>query len=263
MTQTPFDNLNVRKPGFWRRQFMPIPTPAQDKFDVLFAVVLPILVLAGDPIIFKGGGGYLGRPILENYQLQAYLVSTLEIGLFLTWRTFRLQLRAYAAVFAGFFFAATIFSMVIGIAIFPLSLVGLIVVVGAFGFIPFLTAFVFLRNGVRAARIQVTGATLRFRLSLALLSGALAIGLPMFTAMTIERSISSNIQMMVVGDATDAKIAATRLKRFRFIPVKYTEQLALAGLNETNPAKRQTIDKVYREITGEDLEKRRHPMFLD
>jgi hypothetical protein len=264
MTQTPFNNGGAKKPGFWKRQFAPVPTEAQDRFDSIFAVVLPLLCLVADPIVFKGLTPALRNyALLADYQLLAYLVSTVEVGLFLTWRTFRLRLRPYATAFAGFFFAAAIFSGVIGLAILPYSLFALILVVGILGFIPFLTAFVFLRNGVRAMRIQVTASSLTHRFAVALLSAVLVIALPVFTNMTIETALDSTVESMIEGNATEAQLAALRLREFRFVPSKYTDRIATAYSHESDPVKRSTFNAVYQDITGEDLEIRQRMRYFD
>ena len=263
MAHTTFNNAGAPKLGFWRRQFAPIPTKAQDTFDSIFAVVLPIACVVADPIVFKAVmPGLRGHAILADYQLVAYLVTTFEIGLFLTWQTFRLRLRPYAPAFAGFFFAATFFSIAIGLALLPYSIVGLIVIMGALGFIPFLTAFVFLRNAIRAMRIQVTAASLQLRFALAVTSAVLVLALPIFINMTVENAVGSTVNSMIDGDETQAQLAALRLRKFQFVPSKFTEQIAEAYLHEGNAVKRSTFNAVYRDITGEDLEVRSPIMMI-
>lgn len=262
MTQTTFNNIGAKKIGFWKRQFAPIPTEAQDKFDSIFAIVLPLLCLVADPFVFKGLGPLRNQAILGDYQLLAYLVTTVEIGLFLMWRTFRLKLRPYAPAFAGFFITAAIFSTVIGLAILPYTVIGLVLVVGVLGFIPFLTAFVFLRTGIRATRIQVTAASLRLRFAVAVLSGVLVIALPMFTNMAVETAIDATVDSMIAGDGTQAQLAAIRLRKFQFVPGKYTDRIAVAYSHEIDPVKRSTFNAVYRDITGEDLEIRHQMMMM-
>jgi hypothetical protein len=253
MTQAPFYNVGTKQPGFWARQFAPIPTPAQDKFDSVFAIVLPILFLVLDPVVFKSlevmGPGYL-----EHYQLLAYLFCSLEIGLFLTWRTFRLPLRRFSSVFAGAFFAGAIFSTVIGIVILPLSVLGALIVIGLFGFTPFITAFVFLRNGVRAARININGAALYSRLSAAVLSGALAFGMPVAAQAKVESDVSAAMDALISGTPAEAEAAAQRLKKYHFVSRKHCNEIVTAYPNTINPAKRALLERTYREITGDELE---------
>ena len=262
MTQAPFYNVGTKKQGFWARQFAPIPTPAQDKFDSLFAIVLPILFLVLDPVVFKSldlmGPGYL-----EDYQLLAYLFCSLEMGLFLTWRTFRLPLRRFSSVFAGAFFAGAIFSTVIGILILPLTLLGALIVIGMFGFTPFITAFVFLRNAVRAARINIHGAAWYSRLSAAVLSGALAFGMPVAAQAKVESDVSAAVNALISGTPAEAEAAAQRLGRYHFVSRKHCNQIVTAYPNTVNPAKRALLERTYKEITGDELEWRSQRNMFD
>jgi len=262
MTQAPFYNVGTKKAGFWKRQFAPIPTPAQDKFDSVFAIVLPILFLVLDPVVFKSPG-LLGMAYLEDYQLLAYLFCSLEIGLFLTWRTFRLPLRRHSTVFAGAFFAGAIFSIVIGVVILPLSVLGLMFIIGIFGFTPFVTAFVFLRNGVRAARININGAAWLPRLSAAAFGAALVFGMPLAVQAKVESDVSSLIDTIISGSAPEAEAAAQRLKTYRFVSRDHYNAIVAAYYKESNTTKRAMLERTYREITGEELEWRHRSGLFD
>jgi len=255
--------FGAKRPRFWVRQFTPIPTRTQDTFDIIFAVVLPVLVLAMDPLVFKGNS--FGSPLLQDYQLVAYLVCTIEMGLFLTWRTFRRQLVEFAPVFAGVFFAGAMFSAFIGVFILPYSVIGLIfLLIGALGFIPFLTALVFFRNGVRALKANVNNSSFLYRLSVATLSAVLVIGLPFLASIQLERSISASVDTLIAGNVIEAQAAESHLKWFRFIPYKHQVQIASAYALESDPAKRDVLRRVYRNITGEDVESyRRYGGFDD
>ena len=246
------------KPRFWARQFAPIPTRAQDRFDMIFAVVLPVLVLAVDPFVFKGE--IFGAPLMPDYQLFVYLVCTIQMGLFLTWRTFRRRLIEFAPVFAGFFFAGAIFSAVIGVWLLPYSVIGLMfLLIGALGFTPFLTALVFFRNGFRALRANVNNSTLPYRLSIATLSAVMVIGLPSLVSIQLDRSISASVDTVIAGDVMTAEAAEAKLRWFRFIPAKHSQQIASAYTLEHDPAKRDVLRRVYKNITGEDIDAYRPP----
>lgn len=256
MTQVLFDSLDAKKVGFWRRQFAPIPTRAQDTYDTIFAVVMPIIVLLADPMVFKGGRGFWNRALLEDYQLLAYIVCSLQIGIFLTWRTWRRSLIRWAPAFAGIFFAGAMFSGVIGVVLLPFSLVGLIILIGALGFTPLLTAFVFLRNGVRTARIRSPGATVSSRFMVGAMAAVLAIALPALAAWQVERAINATVDTLISAEVSQSQQAARRLRWFRFVPDKYSRKIAIAYTNSIDPARRQTLNDAYRNITGEDLDKR-------
>lgn len=237
---------------FWAAQFGSNRTEAQDTFDIAFGVALPILCLVADPFVFKGAPLW-GLPLLEDYQLVVYLISSVEMGFFLLWRTFPKQLNRFAAPFAGVFVAGAIFSAAIGLAILPFSLVGLLLLIGVLGFTPFLTALVYLRTGVRALRSQVN-APVSLRLTTAALSGVLVIGALGLASQYIENAISASVDTMVAGNVIETRAAASRLKSFRFIPGKHLDRLAIAYANEFDPTKRDVLKNAYKEITGEDVE---------
>lgn len=179
-----FAEEEVPRKNFWKRQFEPVQTPGQATFDGIFGVILPVLCFVADPAIFKGLE--LGPPFLRRYQILAYLVAVLEMGVFIVWRTFRNQLTTFSAPFAGVLFAGGLFSTAIGIVILPLSAIGLVVLIGIFGFVPFLTAFVYFRSAVRAMKDQVNNSTFEFRFLTAGLAGVLVIGLSVLGNMYLQ-----------------------------------------------------------------------------
>ena len=136
--------------GFWQRQFDDTPTRAQCWFDMIFGVVLPVLCFSFDPIVFRGGlinedGIYAGA------RFYAYTLSALEMVALCAWLSAAGRGGRGPAVLAGVLFAGALFSFVVGVAILPWSAVGLIVLIGALGFVPFLTSLVYMRNAWRAA----------------------------------------------------------------------------------------------------------------
>jgi hypothetical protein len=136
------------EPRFWRRQFGRVQTPRQIKFDWLFGVFLPAACIFFDPIVFRGWSSEGG--ILAAYQTFAYLLSGVSIMGLAAWLLWSERLKWLAAPLAGVFFAASAVSGLIGLVLFPFSLLGTIVIVGLLGFTPLFTFITFLRNGRRA-----------------------------------------------------------------------------------------------------------------
>jgi hypothetical protein len=137
--------------GFWRRQFDDAPTPRQRKFDVTFGIVMPVVCFALDPIVFKTGSEY-GGALYPRWQLYAYTISVVEMVALCAWLLAAGRAGRRPAALAGMLMAGAGFAFVVGMAILPFSLIGLLVLlIGLLGFVPFLTAFVYLRNGWRAA----------------------------------------------------------------------------------------------------------------
>ena len=71
------DHPEIR-PRFWKRQFLGPATTPQIIFDVVFGIVGPVLCFVFDPVVFRGD--FLSEPLYADYQLFAYLVSSIEIS---------------------------------------------------------------------------------------------------------------------------------------------------------------------------------------
>ena len=136
---------------FWRRQFSVTATPAQRRFDLAFGFVMPVLCLVFDPIVFHEWLSH-ERGLLGEWRLYAYTISTLEMVALAAWLLGAGGGRGRPpAALGGVLLAGGVFSLVVGVLILPFSILGLLFFVGAFGVTPFPTAFVYLRNGWRAA----------------------------------------------------------------------------------------------------------------
>jgi hypothetical protein len=120
-------------------------------FDVMFGILMPVLCFLLDPGIIRGRAGpvFVDFPLSQYsfaiYGLSAFAMPAIVLGLLLGHR-----IRAWGGLIAGVLLSAAVCSFLIGVIILPLSLLGLIVVVGILGFTPLLTAFVYLRNAVRS-----------------------------------------------------------------------------------------------------------------
>ena len=132
--------------GFWQRQFQSETTLKQQIFDWLFGIILPVICFAFDPIVFNGN-----KPtILSEYKPFAYLLSFASIIALLGFLLLNKRLKWLNGFLSGFFALGGTISLIVGIRIFPYSLVGLIILIGALGFTPLFSAFVYWRNAVRA-----------------------------------------------------------------------------------------------------------------
>jgi hypothetical protein len=135
------------KRGFWRRQFQPEPTSKQRVFDWAFGVVLPVLCFAADPVVFKGG---MGNAFLGEYTPFAYTLAFVSIAAMIVWLGWGKHFRFANAIFSGLFAVGGLVSLLVGLALLPVSLLGLIVLIGALGFTPLFTSVIYLRNSYRA-----------------------------------------------------------------------------------------------------------------
>ena len=143
------DEIEITEPRkpFWRRQFQINSTTGQKKFDWFFGVIMPVICFVFDPIVFKTSAG---SNLLGTYKPFAYLLSFAAVMGMSAWLIWGAKLKWINSFLAGFFLVCGIISLGIGIVIFPFSLIGLIVLIGALGFTPLFTSMVFFRNALRS-----------------------------------------------------------------------------------------------------------------
>lgn len=248
-----------RRPGgFWRRQFGGAPTSAQRKFDVAFGLVMPLLCFYFDPIVFKGGYGF-DRPLYNHFQLYAYTISALEMVALCTWPFASRRGGRPPAVLAGVLLAGAAFSFLVGLAILPFSVFGLLFIVGVFGFVPFLTGVVYLRNGWRAA--GAAGHT--FRVSRGLTAGALACGF--FFAVgapaVVQVSVTDEVEAALADVRSGRSLSPARLRVLREAAAvsgsSVYDELVWEYHGEPDRTRRARLAKAYAEVTaGGDIERR-------
>ena len=241
-----------KQAGFWRRQFRSEATSPQIAFDVAFGAVAPVLCYLCDPIVFSGR---LDTPLFPDYQGFAYILSGIQIVLLGVWLVLRPKHHVGTGMIAGALLGGAIFCLAMGVVLAPLSLIGLLFGIGVFGFTPFVTAFVYLRNSIRASRIMP--ARPRFETGIVSTAGfMLAVALPLTLSLAIHSAATNAVNDVIKGDAQRADFAARRLIPLRYFAEAELNKIPEAYLTEQDPQKREQLRTLYRQITGDDLELR-------
>ncbi|MFT3744022.1 MAG: hypothetical protein QM785_06965 [Pyrinomonadaceae bacterium] len=170
-----YNDARTGKPGFWRRQFDRTITGGQRKFDWLFGVIMPTICFLLDPVVFNNQWMILERPLLGGVKTAAFVLSFVATIAIMASLLFGEKLKGFSAVLAGLFAVAGGFSLFVGLYMAPLSLLGMVVLIGFLGFTPLFTSFVYFRNAVRtfrAAEPFMEQATLMHTLLLSALASA-------------------------------------------------------------------------------------------
>lgn len=229
-------------------------TTRQIVFDIAFGVIGPILCFVFDPFVFHSG--FVGPPLLPEYQAFTYLFSGLQIALLCLWLLIGPGNQIWNWTIGGALVGGGIFCLAAGCVLAPFSIMGLMFGIGVFGFTPFLTALIYLRNANRALRARSHDES-NFVRALGFTVGlALVVALPALSSMQIHQTVKSAVNEIVHGDPQHAAFAAHRLVTLRFFASVELDQMANAYLSETDPARRELLKSCYREITGEDIENR-------
>lgn len=219
-------------------------------FSVAAGIVAPIVCLALQPLLLADmfittlpGLGFINASWIFGYG-----VIGLEMLVLAVWLAFGPRLGAGNAPISGALFAGALFAGGLGLVLLPFSLVGLIVLIGALGLVPFLTAAVYWANAVEAYRRAVAASGGRSLLGPALLGGMLILGVPGAAQAAVSMAVRHVIRDVAAGDPT----AMARLRTW----LRFTspDRLAWAYAAERDPARRKRLADAYRELTGDEVE---------
>jgi hypothetical protein len=107
-------------------------------WDIVFVVLLPVLCFTFDPILF--GNVLEGKPMFsEAIQIATYVCVAILILMFFV-SFININSRILKLLTTGALLSGTIVASSIGVLLFPLTIIGLIIILGLLGFGPFFTA---------------------------------------------------------------------------------------------------------------------------
>jgi hypothetical protein len=135
--------------GFWKRQFGGHATRRQKIWDWAFGVVMPLICFYCDPFVFRG---WTNESPLRAYQIPVYVIAFVSIMAMAAWLLWGEKLGPGRLAAAWVMLAGAIMAGLIGLVLFPFSMLGLLFIIGILGFTPIFTAMIYWRNAVRAFR---------------------------------------------------------------------------------------------------------------
>jgi len=242
------------KPKFFRRQFSEYVTKKLFGFDVTFGIVLPILCFIFDPIFFHSWFSGIDA-LFGSFQLFAYAVGAIEIITLSLWLFPRFYPRGIGKVYGSLMLAGAIFSFTLGIILLPFTLFGLFFIIGILGFVPFLTGFVFLRNGIRALK-QGGWDIDTDNLLLAIIAGSIfAIGGPLFFQWRVWKLTPRWINQIKV-ERPNAERAKSQMKAFNYITGYMGKEIknSYKSVSCQNMGCKYRLFNAYMEVTGKSRE---------
>lgn len=253
MNSPPTDDATPVRTGFWQRQFSPVSTPHQVAFDVMFGILMPLLCFYFDPGILRESTG-LNLPRLPHalfiYGMSAVAISTLIIWLFCApW------MKSAAAIVAGVFAAGAVCANTIGSIMAPITLLGLIFIIGILGFVPFFTGFVYLRNAIRAVDLANTYLRMPALVGAVVIGLLIAAGLPAIGEFAVSRIVTQSLnQILTQQDALSCEEAVQRIKFLGW--TTDMDQLVRAYEIEPGLERKQRLASAYKSITDSDIDDR-------
>jgi hypothetical protein len=242
----------MRAHGFLARQLDADETPSQTIFDVAFGAVVPVICFLADPLVFRSGMG--GRGILDRLAVYGYLEALVCVGALVLF----LWTRRPSPFLAGGLIVGALYSSLMALLLLPFTGLGLLTALygfplgflAFFGLAPLPSAFVYLRNAVRARRLiarrRVTPIVSAPVFALLLLV------LPLAAQKGVNVVANACIDKVIAGRASDATL--TTLVALRHL--RPIDRMVWAYAEEHDGRKKESIARDYRRITGQPIEKR-------
>jgi hypothetical protein len=234
------------RPGFWRQQVTGPGTDWQKYFDVFLGMLAPIVCLVFDPGVFRQDSLNLfdDLPLLRAF---AYVFIAIQIPALAVWLFVPRRTPILSAALGGCFVAGGVLSFALGAKMFPVTLVGMFLLIGFLGLTPFLTAFVFLRNATRALGLA------RTTLLVPVLTGLAIVGalVPLLPAYGAQRASAQAMARLIENPDSDAA-----LSRVRWLGSWRRDDLVDAYEKEQHPRRKANLAKAYQKLAGERIEER-------
>ena len=132
-----------------------------------------------------------------------------------------------------------------------MTFLGLLIGIGIFGFTPFITSFVFLRNAYRAwrgSKLSSRGSVLA-RVTLGVL---LAVGIPLVTHVSYMHTVRKALTEITSGSDQEYAQGVNTLKWLRYD----TDQLAMSFLRCDDAGQKIRLSRAYTDLTGKEVSAR-------
>jgi hypothetical protein len=213
----------------------------------LFGVIVPIVMVVVDPAVFQSKTPGLGPPALGQLKVFGYVGIALGVGVMIA----ALAIPKRNAFVAGMLAGASLFSIAIGVAILPLSLLGLLFFgLGLLGLTPFVSALVFASRSRRV--YEAAPAVSRRALA--------AVGVVTFLAVPIgvQLAVSSTYRAAVTtlhSTQSDAAERAVFLLTWCKLLVN-SDDLVMLWVRDHDPTLRRNLAIVYERVFGGDIAQR-------
>ncbi len=238
--------------AFWLglREFVLSPV-----YAVGAGIFAPYVCLALQPVLLPGDLTLPGLQFINVFWIFGYGIIGLEMLVLAVWLALKDRLGAWNAPIAGILFVGGLFSGGLGLILLPFSAIGLVILIGALGFVPFFTAFAYFVCSERAYRRAEQAMPGPRSFYAALVGVALILGIPGAAQTTASLAVRSAIHEVANGTPE----AVEKLRPwYRFA---HRDRLIWACSAEQDPIRRKRLADAYKQLTGEDAEPRLRPRY--
>lgn len=245
--------LSTPQPRGWKREVAPGVTLRRWIFDLLFGVVGPLLCLIFDPAVFKGEMGGL----MSLVRVFAYTSIGIGLVTLTIWLVFGTRFQWGRSIIAGILMFGALFAFLLGLVMLPLTILGVFIAgIGLLGFLPFVTGFIYLRNGRRAlgsaTQLPIDKA---LRMAGGFLCGiALVIAIPVAVQWQTSRYVSQSVDAILNGDSLAAGQGVENLQHAFWCTETCYTPIVQAYRNTGDSARQQFLAAAYQQISGNTIQ---------
>ena len=246
--ETVTDSLETeRQPNAWS---------SPRRSDLFWGLIAPLLCLLLNPTVMCER---LFSPTGWEQQYNVFVYLVLAIGAtavsFVQFQS--PPAHAWDAVLAGLLLCCGAIIFGVALLLAPRSIFALRFLVGIFGFIPFITAFVWLRTGawlLQRTRSSMPAPLVKMSLALSVL---VALGIPTVIQTYASFKVSQAVSDILSTEPYRASAAIQTLQSAFWCPITCFDPIALAyNSSASNPLRKDTLAQTYQTITGQDVTKR-------
>jgi hypothetical protein len=217
-------------------------------FAISAGIVAPIVCLALQQVILSGEEFQMpGLRFINVFWLFGYGVIGLEMAVLALRLAFGTKLGSWNGPIAGVLLVGALFAGGLGLVLLPDSILGLMVLIGALGFVPFLTSAAYFANATEAYRDARRVAGGPRLVASAFVGALLVIGVPGVVQAGVSLAVRSAIRE--IADGNPAGLAKLRT----LSQLGARDRLVWAYAAEYDPIRGQRIADAYKELTGEDV----------
>jgi hypothetical protein len=236
--------------GFWQRQYQAPKTSFQHAFDLFFGIIAPLLCLIFDPAVFRSDGPLMGNGFLGQYRLFGYSAVAESVAVL----CYYLLVRHRSPLVSGALLGSALFSFSLGVLMLPLSIFGLIMIIGIFGFTPFLTSFVYFRNACQCWRETFSCMSFKSAILRVTIGFSLILGIPAGLQGSASYLHNRMLLTLQVGSDEDYERTVKEWKRFRLF--LDSDKIVFAFEKKPGGNQRERLLRAYKAISGRDLSER-------
>lgn len=238
--------------SFWRVKPQNVPLKRW-AVDVFAGVVFPILCFYYDA---DGGasmpnalGMFYGGPI----QVLLYVAVALQLTALVSWWICPRHLLWLIGALAGVLMVGALLALSIAVAMIPLTLMGLLFLIGVLGLAPWYTSFIFFRNAREAFRtVDRSGRPSHAGVAGVVLGALIAVAFPMTAEWWVRRDVRHLIAAIENGNSGGAVAATYRLKLVA--PPQYLKPVRNQYFQSTDAGRQAEYASTYREITRRGID---------